>query len=148
MITAETRQAILGMHEKGMNIRQISRTLGISRNTVRTVLKGGAPEQKASDTSFEDEIPLIREAFVRCRGNVVRVAEIHTERGIPIGYSTRTRIVRDQGLREKQKTRTGAYTFGPGLEMQHDSSPHLFKKLLGYDLLVIDKLGYLTLSSE
>jgi len=39
MISDETRQAILGMHGKGMKIRQISRALSISRNTVRTVLK-------------------------------------------------------------------------------------------------------------
>ena len=124
MITDETRQAILGMHDKGMKIRQISRKLGVSRNTVRTVLKGGTPEEKGSSTSFEDEMPLIREIFLQCRGNVVRVQEILAEKGIAIGYSTLTRIARDQGLREPQKTRAGAYTFGPGEEMQHDTSPH------------------------
>jgi len=54
---------------------------------------------------------------------VVRAQEILAERGIAIGYSTLTRIVRDQGLREKKK-RAGEYTFGPGEEMQHDTSPH------------------------
>jgi len=124
MITDETRQAILLMHEKGMKIRQISRTLGISRNTVRTVLKGVTPLEKAHGASFEDEIPLIREVFLQCRGNMVRVQETLAERGIAIGYSTLTRIARDQGLREPRKTRAGAYTFGPGIEMQHDTSPH------------------------
>jgi transposase len=124
MITDEMRQAILGMHEKGMKIRQISRGLGISRNTVRTVLKGGTPEEKAPGTSFEDELPLIREVFLQCKGNMVRVQETLAERGISIGYSTLTRIARDQGLREKQKTRAGEYSFGPGIEMQHDTSPH------------------------
>jgi transposase len=124
MITDETRRAILGMYEKGMKIRQISRTLGISRNTVRTVLKGGASEEKGSSTSFEDEMPVIREAFARSRGNVVRVQEILAQRGITIGYSTLTRIVRDQGLREPARARAGEYTFGPGEEMQHDTSPH------------------------
>ena len=122
MITDETRRAILGMYEKGMKIRQISRTLGISRNTVRTVLKSGAPEEKGSSTSFEDEMPLIREAFVRSRGNVVRVQEILSQRGIAIGYSTLTRIVRDQGLREPARARDGEYTFGPGEEMQDRKS--------------------------
>ena len=123
MISDETRQAILGMYEKGMKIRRISRTLGISRNTVRTAVKGGATEEKGSRSSFEDEMPLIREAFAGSRGNVVRAQEILAERGIAIGYSTLTRIVRDQGLREKKK-RAGEYTFGPGEEMQHDTSPH------------------------
>ena len=40
MISDETREAIVGMRDKGMKIRQIARTLDISRNTVRTVLKG------------------------------------------------------------------------------------------------------------
>ena len=69
-------------------------------------------------------MPLIREAFVRSRGNVVRVQEILAQRGITIGYSTLTRIVRDQGLREPARARAGEYTFGPGVEMQHDTSPH------------------------
>ena len=67
MISDDTRAAIVGMHEKGMKIRQIARCLGISRNTVRTVLHGTRPEEKGSGTSYEHEIPLIREAFVRCR---------------------------------------------------------------------------------
>ncbi len=50
--------------------------------------------------------------------------EILTEKGIVIGYSTLTRIARDQGLRESRKTRAGAYSFGPAEEMQHDTSPH------------------------
>jgi transposase len=124
MISDDMRAAIVGMHEKGMKIRQISRTLGISRNTVRTVLKGTKPENGGSGTSHENEMPLIREAFLRCRGNMVRVQEILEEQGTRIGYSTLTRIARDQGLREPSKTRAGAYTFGPGEEMQHDTSPH------------------------
>jgi transposase len=124
MISDETREAIVGMRDKGMKIRQISRTLGISRNTVRTVLKGTRPDKRGSGTSYDNEMPLIHEAFVRCRGNVVRVQEILAEKGIGIGYSTLTRIARDQGLREPRKARAGSYTFGPGLEIQHDTSPH------------------------
>jgi transposase len=124
MIADEIRQAILGMYEKGMKIRQIARSLGISRNTVRTVLKGITPQVRDASPSCLDEIPLIREAFVTCRGNVVRVQEILAEKGIAIGYSTLTRIARELGLREPAKTRSGAYTFGPGEELQHDTSPH------------------------
>jgi transposase len=124
MISDETKEAIVGMRDKGMKIRQISRTLGLSRNTVRTVLKGSRPEKRGSGTSCENEMPLIHEAFLRCRGNVVRVQEILAEQGIGIGYSTLTRIARDQGLREPKKARAGAYTFGPGEEIQHDTSPH------------------------
>lgn len=34
-----------------------------------------------------------------------------------------TRLIREQALRTPKK-RSGLYTFGPGEEMQHDTSPH------------------------
>jgi DNA invertase Pin-like site-specific DNA recombinase len=37
MLTELQRQTILELHQKGMGIRQISRTLGHSRHTVRKV---------------------------------------------------------------------------------------------------------------
>jgi hypothetical protein len=40
-----------------------------------------------------------------------------------VPYSALTRLIREQGLREP-KRRSGIYTFGPGQEMQHDTSPH------------------------
>jgi hypothetical protein len=124
MISDEMREAIVGMRDKGMKIRQIARSLSISRNTVRTILKGSRSEVRGSGASYENEMPLIREAFLRCGGNVVRVQEVLTDQGIRIGYSTLTRIARDQGLREPKKVRAGVYTFWPGEEMQHDTSPH------------------------
>ena len=124
MISDEMRDAIVGMRDKGMKIRQIARSLSISRNTVRTILKGSESEVRGSGASYENETPLIREAFLRCKGNVVRVQEVLADQGIRIGYSTLTRIARDQGLREPKKKRAGVYTFGPGEEMQHDTSPH------------------------
>lgn len=42
-----------------------------------------------------------------------------------IPYSTLTRMVRELDLRQDKKTqRAGAYTFGPGEESQHDTTPH------------------------
>jgi hypothetical protein len=55
---------------------------------------------------------------------VVRVREILEGRGHEVPYSTLTRIVREQELRDNGKKRSGAYTFGPGEEMQFDTSPH------------------------
>jgi len=66
----------------------------------------------------------VRELFKRTKGNVVRVQEILKDHGHTVPYSTLTRIVRDLDLREDQKVRAGTYTFGPGEEMQHDTSPH------------------------
>ena len=57
---------------------------------------------------------------------MVRVQEIlQSEYGQSLPYSTLTRIVRDLDLREdNKKPRAGTYEFGPGQEMQHDTSPH------------------------
>ena len=65
----------------------------------------------------------IREIFSNVGGNVERVREILTDEGHEVAYSTLTRIVRDLELRGA-KQRAGTYTFGPGQEMQHDTSPH------------------------
>ncbi len=124
MIAEDTRQAIASLHERGMKIRQISRTLGVSRNTVRKVVQGRHEGHSQSTTPFEEHLPLIKETYLICRGNVVRVQEMLADRGISIGYSTLTRIAREHGLREPSKQRAGAYTFEPGIEMQHDTSPH------------------------
>lgn len=124
MISDDTRQAIVALHQQGLKIREISRTLGISRNTVRKVVQGKHEGHTRPTTAFEKELPLIKEIYLQCRGNMVRVQEILADRGISIGYSTLTRIAREHGLREPQKPRAGAYTFDPGIEMQHDTSPH------------------------
>lgn len=124
MISDDTRQAIAALHEKGMKIRQISRTLGVSRNTVRKVVLGRHEGHTGPSIAFENQLPLIKEAYLQCRGNMVRVRDILSDRGISIGYSTLTRIAREQGLREPRKKRAGAYTFDAGIEMQHDTSPH------------------------
>jgi hypothetical protein len=57
---------------------------------------------------------------------VVRVQEILQDQyGHSVPYSTLTRIVQSLDLREeKKKQRSGTYEFGPGQEMQHDTSPH------------------------
>jgi hypothetical protein len=57
---------------------------------------------------------------------VVRVQEIlQDQHGQSVPYSTLTRIVRGLDLREdNKKPRSGTYEFGPGQEMQHDTSPH------------------------
>lgn len=70
--------------------------------------------------------PSIMEHFKPCKGNVVRIREILSDQcGHDIPYSTLTRIVREMGLRDDgKKQRAGAYNFGPGEELQHDTSPH------------------------
>lgn len=122
MITDETRQAIISLHTKGLPLRRISQILKVSRNTVKRVIRGW--KRSARRSRYEDLADPIRRAFAATAGNVERVREILHEEGHTVPYSTLTRIVRDLELREDRKKRSGRYTFGPGEEMQHDTSPH------------------------
>jgi len=115
----------LGLHQKGKSRRTISRLLKISRNTIRKILEQGAdiPGLEKENTE-EDILPIIREVFMRCQGNAVRVQEILKEEyDSEIAYSTLTRLIQNANLRKPIK-RVGEYVFDPGQEMQHDTSPH------------------------
>ncbi|MBC8459370.1 MAG: helix-turn-helix domain-containing protein [Deltaproteobacteria bacterium] len=126
MKTVETKETILTLHLKGVAIREISRILNISRNTVKRVLRGKGNSPSQTSSPYEEIKPIILELFKPCRSNVVRISEILQEKyGCVIPYSSLTRIVRELGLREnKSKHRAGDYSFAPGEECQHDTSPH------------------------
>lgn len=118
-------QAILRLKEKGIALREISRILRVSRNTVRKMLRGNGQQRPQRASRYEALAPLIEEQLRRCKGNAVRVQEILQDQGHEIPYSTLTRVVRDLELREEEKRkRSGTYEFGPGEETQHDTSPH------------------------
>jgi len=90
------------------------------------VIRGKWQERPQRPSPYEELSPIIHEIFKRSKGNAVRIQEIlETEYDRNVPYSTLTRIVRDLDLREdKLKRRSGTYEFGPGQEMQHDTSPH------------------------
>jgi transposase len=126
MIAQEMKQAILSLYQQGVQIRQISQILKISRNTIRRVIRGKWQERPQRQSPYGELSPILREVFSSSKGNVVRIQEIlQSEYGRNVPYSTLTRLVRDLDLREDhQKPRSGIYEFGPGQEMQHDTSPH------------------------
>ena len=80
MISDETKQTILTMYDKGCGIRQISRTLKVSKNTVRRVIRGEAGETVVKTSRYEELKPVISDLFKSCRGNVVRIQEIVEEK--------------------------------------------------------------------
>ncbi len=127
MISPQIRQAILEMQAAGSTIRDISRKLRLSRNTIRNVIRHGMVEPKrtmAESDLKKDVLKLLPDLFKRCRGNAVRIQEIlQEEYKQTIGYSTLTQWCRDYQLREPKK-RAGIYSPDPGMEMQHDTSPH------------------------
>lgn len=122
MITEESKQAILSLYQRGVHIRQISEILKISRNTVKSVIRGKR-QTPHRESPHEELLPIVQEVFAAAKGNAVRVQEILESQGRSVPYSTLTRIVRDLDLRDRKK-RSGIYTLGPGQEMQHDTSPH------------------------
>ena len=126
MIPTADKETILSLNKAGVSIRQISRLLSISRNTVRRVIKGGHLSQPRRSSRYEDLLPLVEKHFHFCKGNAVRIQEFLIETyGVDIPYSSLTRLVRELELRgEKKKGRVGQYRFGPGKESQHDTSPH------------------------
>ncbi len=129
MITPDMRQAIVAMHEKGMAVREISRTLKLSRNTIRRVLREPSPPTTTPSLSAPQQAALewLPGICRRCKGNAVRMQEVLlAEHGIDLAYSTLTRLIREQELRAP-KRRAGIYIFEPGEEMQHDTSPHAIK---------------------
>ncbi len=104
-------------------MREISRLLKLSRNTVRRILRAPLP---AAVEPLSDGITLayLQSVFERAQGNVARVQQLlSAEYDLEVSYSTLTRWVRQAGLRTPPQ-RAGEYTFAPGQEMQHDTSPH------------------------
>ena len=117
------------MNQKKVGVREISRTLKISRNTVRDVIKKGAVTKTAKRTKNDEHIPIIKDLFRECQGNMVRVREeLESRHNIVIPYQTLTWLIRTHGIcSPKKKKRAGSYVFEPGEEMQHDTSPHKLK---------------------
>ncbi len=126
MIDPDLRTAIFALRRQGKGIRTIARALGISRNTVREIIGSGqvaVPERESTDKT-EPHAELLRELYQRCAGNRVRVAEELAAQKIAIPYSTLTAGLRRLGVGVRVKEPAGEYIFGPGVEMQHDTSPH------------------------
>ncbi len=124
MTPTQIRDAVRTLQAQGRSLREISRLLRLSRNTVRRILRradSAPPAGVPFDAATRERLEA---AFERARGNVVRVRELlREEHGREVSYSTLTRWVREAGLRAPPK-RSGQYPLGPGEEMQHDTSPH------------------------
>lgn len=129
MIDSETRTAVLELHKRGFSKRKISRELELSRKTVRKIIRSGTSvvPNYQRDESFTAHTELIRELFLNCKGNLVRVLEeLQDKMQQPeLKYSTLTSFCRKIGLSSRKKKTSGEYTFQPGEEMQFDTSPHI-----------------------
>lgn len=126
MLDQSTRRSILDLRARGLGIRRIARLLDISRNTVREVLQRGTSDvprlsriEKAQ--SFREHI---LELYSSCAGNLMRVHEELLAQGARFSYQALTAFCRKHGIGSPPKLPVGSYHFEPGVEMQHDTSPH------------------------
>jgi len=123
MTPSEIRSAVHGLQAQGHSLREISRLLALSRNTVRRILREPASDGAEPPPCDAATLGRLQAAFARASGNVVRVRELLADDGLDVPYSTLTRWVREADLRRPPR-RAGEYDFVPGQEMQHDTSPH------------------------
>ena len=129
MIEADKRKAIYLLHKEGMGVREISRRMNISTNTVTTIIgqAGELPQTTRSD-KIDIDTELVSRVYHQCDGRVQRTHEmLSEEHGINIGYSTLSRIIRELGFGKRRKKRCHRVADEPGAEMQHDTSPYRVK---------------------
>ncbi len=87
MTPTELCTTVRTLQAQGLSLRAISRTLKLSRNTVRRILR--EPRRDRAEITPCDEAMLarLRTAFERVGGNVVRVHEVLAEDGHEVAYS-------------------------------------------------------------
>lgn len=121
------RGAVLVLVGKGHSHRQVAKTLKISRASVKKITESGQskPAENMRPQRLDEYRQDLAGLYQVCRGNTVRVHEIFdgTHPGLA-SYPTLTRYLRLHGIAKETKEPAGEYEFGPGEEMQHDTSPH------------------------
>jgi transposase len=126
MLSQAQRTAILELSAKGVSQHGIARVLRLSRPAVRQVLRSNStqvPEIRRAEKA-EPYRPQILDLLVSCKGNLVRVHEDLLASGAVLSYPALTAFCRRQGIGQTPVVPAGQYHFEPGVEMQHDTSPH------------------------
>jgi transposase len=126
MLTQAQRTAILELNTKGVSRREIARVLKVSRLTVRKVVRENStsvPEIQRAEKA-EPHRQQILDLWASCKGNLVRVHEELKAGGAVLSYPALTGFCRRQGIGQTPIVPAGQYHFEPGVEMQHDTSPH------------------------
>ena len=126
MLSQSQRTTILELNARGISTREIARAMKLSRLSVRKVLRSGSdavPEIHRPEKA-EPYRQQILELLTACRGNLVRVHEELVMGGAVLSYAALTAFCRRHGIGQTPAAAAGQYHFDPGVEMQHDTSPH------------------------
>ena len=126
MLSQAQRATILELHAQAMPKREIARLLKVSRQSVRQVLQANSSavpkiERAEKATPFRQQI---LELLPSCKGNLVRVHEELVAAGAVFSYPALTAFCRREGIGQEPVVPAGRYEFAPGVEGQHDTSPH------------------------
>ena len=116
MLSQSQRTTILELHRQGVAKREIARALGISRVTVRQVLRSNStavPELQRPEKA-EPYRQQILELFDQCKGNLVRVHEELVAGGAQLSYPALTAFCRRHGIGYQPPVAAGRYVFAPG----------------------------------
>src|ERR1017187_7009468 len=126
MLSQAQRTTIAELNAKKASIHEIARALKVSRPTVRKVLRSDSTE--APEVRRPEKAEPYREQILgllpACKGNLVRVHEELKADGATMSYQALTAFCRRQGIGQTPVVPSGRYHFEPGVEMQHDTSPH------------------------
>lgn len=124
MIEADKRKAIFLLHQEGMPAREIARRLGVSRQTVKTILaQQGQMPQVVRTPKQPIDVELLQRLYDQCEGWIQRVHEkLAEEQKIQIKYSTLTARLRQLGISKSREGRCDHVDDEPGAEMQHDTT--------------------------
>jgi hypothetical protein len=116
---------------------------------VRKVVKQqGKLARRERNDKMQVDAALLERLYQECDGWVQRIHEkLVEEEGIPIGYSTLTRMLRELGLSRSQPARCDRVPDEPGAEMQHDTTVYRVK-LAGHWVKLIASLIYLRYSKR
>ena len=127
MLDQNTRTAILRLRDEGHGVRAIAHALGVSRGAVKRVMRAGNAEvpQIARAERAEPHRDEILVLYKSCKGNLVRVHEELVRLGAKLSYQALTAFCRRHGVGHTPAMPVGRYEFAPGVEMQHDTSPHV-----------------------
>src|SRR6516164_2817804 len=119
MLSQAQRTTILELHGQGVGKREIARVLGISRVSIRKVLRSNSttvPELQRLEKA-EPYRQQILELFEKCKGNLVRVHEELIAGGAELSYSALTAFCRRHGIGYAPPVPAGEYGFEPGTEV-------------------------------
>jgi len=126
MLSQAQRTAILELSARGVSKREIAHVLQLSRLSVRKVLRSNSsntPEIQRAEKA-EPYRQQILDLLNSCKGNLVRVHEELAAGGAVLSYPALTAFCRRQGIGQTPVVPAGQYHFEPGVELQHDTSPH------------------------